>query len=105
MSEVRCPSCGVKREVRGTEEFFEIRGQHPRSRMPVRKCRNCGAGFEIRFIVPFVWPRAKAIPPDFWRRMERAWKRFVDPTAAVSPGPLAKLAAAEEEVRRRQEED
>ena len=124
MPKVRCPSCGLKGEVRGTEEFFEVRGQHPTSRMPVRKCRNCGAGFEVKpgFLVLFGSANARAIPPDFWRRMEASWRRFEEsmetgppvqgdftppPDQGVTPHdpkPLAKLAEVEEEIRRRREE-
>lgn len=117
-SEVRCPECGFVGEIRGTEEFFEVRGIHPESRMPVRKCRNCGAGFELRAPLFFLFgsPRARLIEPDFWELMEAEWERHVGSRSShgglteadwryvqSDPGsrPLGKLAEAEEEVRQR----
>lgn len=73
-----CPACGHSGELRGTDEFFEPRGQHPQSRMPVRRCRSCGAGFEARprfFVLPFLGVKTRQIPDHFWSQMEEVWER------------------------------
>jgi hypothetical protein len=87
MANIRCPSCGSKGEVRGTEEFFEVRGRHPTSPWPVRKCIQCGAGFELmpRLLVLWPWPKARLIPPEFWREMEASWDDLWPPTTVAVP--------------------
>lgn len=73
MPVLKCPACGARGEVRGTEEFFEERGQWPDGHMPVRKCLACGGGLIVR---PRVFPpgaQAQVIPSDIWVKMESAW--------------------------------
>jgi DNA-directed RNA polymerase subunit RPC12/RpoP len=74
MPEKKCPHCGFKGELRGTEEFFERRGQWPDGHWPVRRCRNCGGGFLVR---PRLFPpglRTEAISGETWQRMEQLWE-------------------------------
>lgn len=72
--------------------------------MPVRKCRSCGGGFDLkpRFLVLFGWPKARPIPPDLWAQMEALWAQFVE--SDYGRRPLATLAKAESEVKRRQQQ-
>jgi endogenous inhibitor of DNA gyrase (YacG/DUF329 family) len=84
MPELKCPACGHRGEIRGTEEFFEHRGKHPLSRMPVAKCRGCGSGLEFRlrgFFFPFLGFRVRQIPDDFWSHMEAIWERELGSSA------------------------
>jgi hypothetical protein len=76
--ELKCPVCGHQGEVRGTEEFFEARGQWPDGHMPVRKCRGCGAGLIVkpRFFPPGA--KATVIPDDTWAQMEAYWAERLD---------------------------
>jgi uncharacterized Zn finger protein len=46
--QLSCPTCGQSGEIKGTDEFFETRGQWPDGHWPVRKCRSCGAGIIVK---------------------------------------------------------
>ncbi len=76
MAQLKCPSCGNRGEVRGTEEFFAVRGRDPSSEYgwPVRKCLACGAGLVVR---PRAFPpgtKATLIDSVTWSKMETAWE-------------------------------
>jgi DNA-directed RNA polymerase subunit RPC12/RpoP len=76
MAQLKCPSCGSRGEVRGTEEFFAVRGRDPSSEYgwPVRKCLACGKGLVVK---PRTFPpgtKAVAIDPETWSKMERDWE-------------------------------
>jgi hypothetical protein len=72
MPKLKCPACGNEGELRGTEEFFEIRGKWPDGHLPVRKCQECGHGLIVKPRL-FLPARAQVIPDDTWAKMERLW--------------------------------
>jgi DNA-directed RNA polymerase subunit RPC12/RpoP len=72
---LKCPECGVRGEVKGTEDSFEVRSRWPFSPegWPVRKCRSCGSGLIVK---PRLFPpgaKASLIPSDTWQEMETMW--------------------------------
>src|SRR6266568_3667926 len=69
-----CPVCGQEGEIRGTEEFFEIRGRLP-GRRAIRKCRRCGSGLIVRPRLLFWGTRAEAIDYSLWKKMDTHFER------------------------------
>ena len=74
---MKCPHCGAKGDVKGTEDHFEVRGQWPDGHWPVRKCRACGGGMIVKPGLRGM--RAKPIDHDLWERMEEMWGREFGP--------------------------
>lgn len=75
-----CPSCGHSGEIRGTEDYFEVRGRSPEGHWPVRKCRACGDGIIVKPRLFFIGgARALRIPDETWVRMQRMWAEQVEP--------------------------
>ena len=67
---LRCPVCDHNGEIKGTDEFFETRGQWQGA--PVRRCRGCGSGLIVRGLLR---PKAEVIPDDLWERMQASFDR------------------------------
>ena len=82
MPTLTCPECGHAGEIRGTEEFFEVRGQWPNGHYPVRKCRACGRGIIVRPRFLIFGTRPVVIPDDTWSKMERLFYKEMG-----QPGP------------------
>ena len=80
MPQLKCPECGNRGELRGTEESFEIRGKTPEGHWPIRKCRQCGAGLVVKPLLGFLFfrPRAHVIDTETWGRMQRLWTEQVE---------------------------
>jgi DNA-directed RNA polymerase subunit M/transcription elongation factor TFIIS len=75
MPMLTCPRCGARGELRGTDETFQPRGHV--GRVPVRKCRKCGAGIAVRFRFLMFGARAELIANETWSDMERRFARAV----------------------------
>lgn len=96
MPVLKCPACRAKGEVRGTEEFFEVRGRWPGNDYgwPVLKCRACGAGLigKPRLVAPGV--RATVIDAETWARMEAMWEDAFGDDESDSERQFAPLPVA-----------
>ena len=84
MPQLKCPACGTKGEVRGTEEFFATRGRDPSSDYgwPARKCLACGRGLSVK---PRAFPpgaKATLIDPETWSKMEKVWEETFGDTGS-----------------------
>jgi hypothetical protein len=84
-----------------SEEAFEIRGQHPHTRLPVRRCRACGSWFTVRargYVLPFLGWKADKIGWDLRQQMEEIWERSFgkdDPTKRATCPECSKAFATE----------
>jgi hypothetical protein len=105
---VHCPVCGFAGESRDPEDVFYLGvGTLPNgSRAKVRECRSCGTVFARKAGLFGFLHRWGTVQSERSQRSPYADEYYQPPVRPdARRKPLAKLAEAEEEVRRRNEQD
>lgn len=70
MPTLECPSCGLVGDGGRSERSFDYLRRD--GLVELRRCRRCGAGLLVRFLLFPPEAFAEVIPPEAWDEMVRA---------------------------------